>query len=177
MAEDLNRERNPETLFEPHDASVREVVLTGVGVAAGVIIVCVVIWGLFNLLKTEGARMQTFSPTEAPRELPPQPRLQVNAPAELQQMQQQEEEMLKSYGWVNKNAGTVRIPIGQAMEILAKRGLPARTAEQIAAAQGGGGLAAGPETTPRGAAVAGAQPQVANPATPGATQEGGNEKK
>ena len=115
----------------------REVVFTGAAVAFGVLIVCLVIWGVFNLLKTEGVRSQTFSETAAPQQLPPQPRLQVNAPAELYQFREQEEKMLNTYGWVNKNAGTVRIPIGQAMDMLAKRGLPARTPAQIAQAEQG----------------------------------------
>jgi hypothetical protein len=181
MAEEFNNERNPETLFEPNDASVREVVFTGAGVGFGVLIVCLVIWGVFNLLKTEGIRTQTFSPRPEARELPPQPRLQVNAPAELYEFRRQEEQMLNSYGWVNKNAGTVRIPINQAMDILVKRGLPTRTPAQTAEAEAGkvsgsAGVATAPASP--GAAVAGAQPQVQNPATPPRETQGSrNEKK
>ena len=35
--------------------------------------------------------------------------------------------MLGSYGWVDKNAGVVRIPIDAAMKLTLERGLPART--------------------------------------------------
>ena len=45
---------------------------------------------------------------------------------ELQQWRAAEEESLRSYGWVNKEAGIVRIPIARAMELLAERGLPSR---------------------------------------------------
>ena len=34
--------------------------------------------------------------------------------------------MLTTYGWVDKNAGTVRIPIDRAKELLLERGLPVR---------------------------------------------------
>ena len=34
--------------------------------------------------------------------------------------------MLDSYGWVDKNAGVVRIPIDEAMKLTLERGLPAR---------------------------------------------------
>ena len=38
----------------------------------------------------------------------------------------QEEQTLHSYGWVDQQAGVVRIPIDRAMELLAQRGLPTR---------------------------------------------------
>ncbi|KAA0224744.1 MAG: hypothetical protein AKCLJLPJ_01681 [Fimbriimonadales bacterium] len=37
---------------------------------------------------------------------------------------EQEQEMLTTYGWVDKEKGVVRIPIQKAMEIAAQRGLP-----------------------------------------------------
>jgi hypothetical protein len=45
--------------------------------------------------------------------------------------------MLATYDWVDQKAGTVRIPIDRAMELIAQRGLPMRTqavAEGAAAA-------------------------------------------
>jgi hypothetical protein len=59
----------------------------------------------------------------------PEPRLQVDAPNELRQMRAAEEATLNSYGWVDKEAGVVKIPVERAMEILAKKGLPARKQE------------------------------------------------
>jgi hypothetical protein len=38
----------------------------------------------------------------------------------------EEQEKLSSYGWVEPNAGVVRIPVERAMELLAERGLPTR---------------------------------------------------
>ena len=37
-----------------------------------------------------------------------------------------EDDVLESYGWVDKNAGVVRIPIDEAMKLTLERGLPAR---------------------------------------------------
>ena len=51
---------------------------------------------------------------------------------ELRQMRAAEEAVLNSYGWVDKDSGRVRIPIERAMEILAKKGLPARKQEEKA---------------------------------------------
>ncbi len=39
-----------------------------------------------------------------------------------------EDKILNSYGWVDKDKGIVRIPIDQAIDMLAQKGLPSRTA-------------------------------------------------
>ena len=47
-----------------------------------------------------------------------------------------EDRILYSYGWSDEKAGTVRIPIERAMELLVERGLPVRassTADALAA--------------------------------------------
>lgn len=59
--------------------------------------------------------------------LPPPPRLQVSPPAELQAFRANEEAELHSYGWIDRAAGVVRIPIDQAMDVVLSNGLPART--------------------------------------------------
>jgi hypothetical protein len=60
--------------------------------------------------------------------LPPEPRLQVTAPKDLEQYKAAQEEILNNYGWVDQNAGIVRIPIDRAMDILVQKGLPLRGA-------------------------------------------------
>ena len=45
-------------------------------------------------------------------------------------MRMAEDAALNSYGWVDKSSGSVRIPIERAMEILAKKGWPARKQEK-----------------------------------------------
>jgi hypothetical protein len=39
---------------------------------------------------------------------------------------QEQDKVLASYDWVDEKNGVVRIPIDQAMELLAQRGLPVR---------------------------------------------------
>lgn len=60
--------------------------------------------------------------------IPPEPRLQVSAPADLRVFRAREELELHSYGWINRTASVVRIPIEQAMELVLQEGLPTRTA-------------------------------------------------
>ena len=58
--------------------------------------------------------------------LPPEPRLQTNPREDLRLLREQEDAILKSYGWVDRPAGVVRIPIEEAMKLTVQRGLPAR---------------------------------------------------
>ena len=57
----------------------------------------------------------------------PAPQLEVNERTELNDERLREENTLSTYGWVDKSAGTVRIPIDRAMELIAQRGLPVRS--------------------------------------------------
>ena len=61
-----------------------------------------------------------------PGRLPSAPRLQTSPTSDLQQLLEAENAKLNSYGWIDKSAGVVRIPINRAMDLLAQRGLPAR---------------------------------------------------
>ena len=56
--------------------------------------------------------------------VPPEPRLQTLPFADIEAQREEEEHTRTSYGWADPKAGTVRIPIEEAMAILAKRGLP-----------------------------------------------------
>jgi hypothetical protein len=56
----------------------------------------------------------------------PDPRLETNERNQLNQIRVREDSLLDSYGWADENAGTVRIPIERAMDLLVQRGLPVR---------------------------------------------------
>jgi hypothetical protein len=81
--------------------------------------------GLFRFLyQTEQADMPAPTPMEAQRVVPPEPRLQINPVTDVEALRRREQERLDSYGWVDKNAGVVRIPIHRAMDLILERGLP-----------------------------------------------------
>ena len=69
------------------------------------------------------------------------PKLLTNEPLWLAQFRTQQREALTTYGWVDKDAGVVRLPIERAKQLIVERGLP-----QMAAP-----AAAPPGTTPPGA--------------------------
>lgn len=54
----------------------------------------------------------------------PAPRLEVKSGANLSELRAAEEADLNSYGWVDRDAGKVRIPIDRAMKLIVERGLP-----------------------------------------------------
>jgi hypothetical protein len=55
--------------------------------------------------------------------LPAEPRLQQFPRNELYEFRMKEEAELHTYGWVDKNAGTVHIPIEDAMRLMLQRGV------------------------------------------------------
>jgi hypothetical protein len=61
----------------------------------------------------------------------PNPKLEEDERGQLNGIRLEEEKTLDSYGWVDEKAGTVRIPIDRAMDLLVQRGLPVR-AENMA---------------------------------------------
>lgn len=56
----------------------------------------------------------------------PAPQLLVKEPANLENLRAHEQEILTTYGWSDKAAGTYRIPIDRAKDLLLERGLPVR---------------------------------------------------
>ena len=87
---------------------------------------------LFEFAAVQQAeKQQPASPLASTREPTPEPRLQVHAPKELQEMRRAEDALLKNYGWIDQKTGIVRIPVDRAIELLAKRGLPARAEDKM----------------------------------------------
>ena len=135
MAHDNSRKANSAG-YEVEDASVKEIVLTGIGLAVGTIIVCFAVAGLFKVLTaTVGTDIPAATQIPTARTYPPGPRLQNRPWMELQEVRQREDQILNTYGWVDKNAGIVRIPIERAMDTVVQRGLPVQTGQPIGAAK------------------------------------------
>lgn len=84
----------------------------------------------FNWRKVEeGSRLKSLS--ESPFQIESDversgnvPTLQPSPLAQLHALRAHEAELLDSYGWVDKSAGVVRIPIERAIELVARNGLP-----------------------------------------------------
>ncbi len=114
---------------EQSDANVRGVFAFALGLVIAAGFIYFIVWLLFGFLAgREARRVQPEFPLAAQQQnrLPPEPRLQTNPRQDLSDLHAQEDATLTTYGWVDKNAGTVRIPIDQAMKLTVQRGLPAR---------------------------------------------------
>jgi hypothetical protein len=109
---------------EPSGANVRAVGQTGAGLAAVVLVALVITAGLMKLYAT----VDDVSPgapvsEQAPRS-PGFPELNPDQPVELHNLRERESRLLDGYGWADRAAGVARIPIDQAMKIIAAEGLP-----------------------------------------------------
>src|SRR5713101_6222968 len=109
------------------DVDIRGVVLFGFGLAVGLIASLVAMWGLFRLLEKRQERVDKPLPPQVVvnlKRIPPEPRLEPDPLALRRELRAQEDALLNSYGWVDRTAGSVHIPIDRAMEIVLERGVP-----------------------------------------------------
>jgi hypothetical protein len=128
---------NPEVLHEESDVNVRGIVGFGLGLALSIGLSALVLYGMFDYLRGAftptpvrpnpliGVR-EPVEPNQA-SELFPSPRLQTDYYGDLDIVRKQWEQQLENYGWLDKSAGIVHIPIDDAMKLTLERGLPART--------------------------------------------------
>jgi hypothetical protein len=116
--------------YEHTDASVWTIVKFAFWLALSAIIIHVGL-GLMYQMLIEQAKSTTEQQyplaTARDPQLPPTPRLQQFPRNEVYDFRLDEERRLHSYGWVNKDAGTVHIPIDDAMRLILQRGLASRT--------------------------------------------------
>ena len=122
-------EMSPEAHHESSDVDFRGILAFAAALIAVAAVVHLLIYVLFGYFtRREGVTMPAEYPlaAEQANRLPPEPRLQTDPRQDLADMRAQDDELLGSYGWVDKNAGVVRIPIEAAMKLTLERGLPAQ---------------------------------------------------
>ncbi len=81
-------------------------------------------WAFYAFPRPQAEDTTPFASATVAGTIPPEPRLQVNAPEDLKKLRAQEDSVLNTYGWVDRQKGIVRIPIDRAIDELVKRGLP-----------------------------------------------------
>jgi len=123
---------NLDVHHEESDVNIRAIFGFGAGLMAVALVVMLAIYVLFGVFD---GRERVSGPAEYPLaaqapKVPPEPRLQEHPREDLSELRAREDEILTSYGWVDKNAGIVRIPIDAAMRLTLERGLPARQQEK-----------------------------------------------
>jgi hypothetical protein len=122
--------RNQEVHFERSDWSTGVSLGIIVGTLIGMWIITALVYLWFAYLAHNRA---VTSPPPLPIEahgnpLPPEPRLQQSPREDLKSMRMREDWTLTHYTWVDKQKGVVAIPIDQAIQIIAQRGIPPQKA-------------------------------------------------
>jgi hypothetical protein len=110
----------PAGAYERKDVSIRALIRFGVCLVVGTSIVALAMVWLFAILQ----RREPPPPPSAvaePWQPIPGPRLQVSPYSDYEVLRARDQRILDSYGWVDKNAGIVRIPIEHAMDLVAQR--------------------------------------------------------
>jgi hypothetical protein len=127
MAEQPTRADSASTGHELSDVNPKRILWFGIGLALVIGTVVVVSYGLFNYFyRTETRRRPPPSPLSYGVEPPPEPRLLTKPGADLAAMRAEEDQILGSYGWIDRERGVVRLPIDRAITLLAQKGLPMR---------------------------------------------------
>ena len=137
---DRHRDQNPgaevtkpDVSHEISDVSIPDIVKFGVGLMLLAIVTHILMWGLYRYFAVRVPGTQSIG--IARDRLPPEPRLQgapgheIHPVDELNSMLAAEESLLTTYAWIAQASGTARIPIEQAIKMLAERGLPSRSGE------------------------------------------------
>jgi hypothetical protein len=136
--DDEYRETPPGSTYEHTDANVWVIVRFLFWLAISAVIIHVGLGLLYALLieraeETGEARYPLVATQE--ERLPPTPRLQQFPAKEVYEFRVGEEAFLEGYGWMNKEAGIVHIPIEDAMRLMVERGLPSRSPADGAAVE------------------------------------------
>ena len=124
--DDQYLETPPGAGYEHTDASIGPLVQFAFWLVVSAVIVHVVLAVGYLYMKraaeTPQAAQQFPLAAEQARRLPPAPQLQQIPSREMYELRTQQETDLHSYGWIDKNAGMVHIPIEDAMKLMVQQG-------------------------------------------------------
>jgi hypothetical protein len=126
--------------YERSDIGIAGVLYFLGGLLVAGVIVYFVVDGLYSYLDKRSAAQQApvsplvtnapadtrHIPTNYPKTAFPDPRLEDDERGQLNDIRLKEEQTLSTYDYIDKNTGTIRIPIDRAMDLIAQRGLPVR---------------------------------------------------
>jgi hypothetical protein len=150
--------------FEQEDLSSRSALYFLAGLVLVCVVVYLIVFGMYRFLDSYAtAHQPPMSPMVKPEadtravtpenaEKFPQPRLEENERTQFRSFIEDQDRKLATYDWVDKDRGTVRIPIDRAMELIAQRGLPVH-AEGASSAQSSAAQTSAPvkKQTPKAA--------------------------
>lgn len=96
----------------------------------GTVVVAILLrWMFVGLASYQEAQQAPPPVMRARAERPPGPLLQEQPAQDLVAYRAAQEREIHAYGWVDRQAGIVRIDVDRAMALVAERGLPVRSSE------------------------------------------------
>lgn len=150
--EQLNQHSTGQDGFEHEDMSPAGVLYFMLGLALVAILIHFILTGMYHYVDSYDKmhqapinpmavktgvdpRTMTFKQAQSQMQATfPSPVLEDNERQQFGGLVEKQDEVLASYDWVDQKNGVVRIPIDKAMDLLAERGLPVRTAGAASAA-------------------------------------------
>jgi hypothetical protein len=132
------KHENGEVQYEKEDINPRSTFWFGAWILVVMVVVSFLVKPLYDFFVTRDTESQppaAYVADSNPEALePPAPRLQVTPEKDLADLRAREDAILTSYAWVEKDRGIARIPVEEAMRLVAERGLPTFTAPEVAEA-------------------------------------------
>jgi len=111
--------------YETRDANTAGVFDFLVILGIMLVLAALVCWGMFRFFTAHAVEAPaTESPFADTRQLPLGPQLQVNPSQDWLKFKEDQEKSLETLDWVDRSAGTARVPIELAMQMLVKKGVP-----------------------------------------------------
>jgi len=114
--------------YEKTDAHAGDTYRAGLYILGTMVVTALVVVPIYRLLARQEARQQKPAATVLKADpnagIVAVPRLVTSEPTVLAEFRAQEDALLTSYGWVEKDKGIARLPIDVAMRVVAERGLP-----------------------------------------------------
>ena len=151
----------PDTESFDREINVRGIVVSGIALVIVTVVAALLMWWLLKGFEHyDEKRDVRLSPIEKahPQPPPPGPLLQRDPVADMTEMRTREDQELNQAAWVDRQQGTVRLPVADAIDIVATRGV----APEVVGGRLGAPIAAAPvgaPLAPLGQPVAQAQPQ------------------
>jgi hypothetical protein len=127
-ADEEYRETPPGSSYEHTDASVWAITKFGLWLVASAVVIHIGLGLMYALFIEQAKKTEDAQPARYPLavnaepRVPPAPRLQQFPRTEMYEVRRDQDAKLNSYGWVNKDAGTVHIPIDDAMKRVLENG-------------------------------------------------------
>jgi hypothetical protein len=123
----------PAHRHEERDANVKIIFILAVAMVVTIVLVGVGSGIYYYYLSKNWPHSGTATaPVIDQSQVPPPPQLQTSPQQDLKKMREYEDARLRTYGWIDRQAGVAHIPIDRAIDLTAQRGLPWRETRGLA---------------------------------------------